>query len=144
MRPDDASATRSTALRRLALGMSIAQTASEKTQKEVAERCGISTAYLSKMLSGRKNPSQAILEKFAHAVGLRIGQIYDLGDQALERETARERHLALERVAVERTAATLADAAVHLDDAGLRWLIRTLQDLQRDRQKERESMPRGA
>jgi len=109
------------ALRRLSLGMAAALTASGQSQKDVAARCRISPAYLSKMLAGHKNPSQVVLERFAEVVGVRVGEIYDLGDKALEREAEAARRAAVRRAVNEVTVKALAEAASTLarNDPGL-------------------------
>jgi len=126
------------ALRRLSLGMAAALTASNQSQKDVAARCGISPAYLSKMLAGQKNPSQVVLERFAEVVGRRVGEIYDLGDAALEREAEAARRAAVRRAVNEPTVTALAEAAAHLHRGELKRLVEELQDrLKRDETAER-------
>ncbi|HEX9730772.1 MAG TPA: helix-turn-helix transcriptional regulator [Thermoanaerobaculia bacterium] len=121
------------ALRRLSLGMTAALAASGQSQKDVAARCRISPAYLSKMLAGYKNPSQVVLERFAAEVGRRVGEIYDLGDEMLAREAEAARRAAVRRAVDERTVAALADAAAHLHRDELKWLVAELQGrLERD------------
>lgn len=122
------------ALRRLSLGMTAALAASGHSQKDVAARCRISPAYLSKMLSGQKNPSQVVLERFAEEVGQRVGDIYDLGDEALEREAEAARRAAARRAVHEPTVKALAEAAAHLHHDELQRLVEELQGrLERDR-----------
>jgi DNA-binding XRE family transcriptional regulator len=45
------------------------------TQKEVAEKIGITQAALSQMESGEKKLRKATLEKLAEALGISVGQI---------------------------------------------------------------------
>jgi len=121
------------ALRRLALGMAAALAASGQSQKDVAARCRISPAYLSKMLAGHKNPSQVVLERFAEVVGVRVGEVYDLGDKALERQAEAARRAAVRRAVNEPTVTALAEAAARLHHDELRRLVEELQDrLKRD------------
>lgn len=41
-------------------------------QKAAAERCGISAAYLSQIVAGKRQPTLATLEKMAEAAGLEL------------------------------------------------------------------------
>ena len=115
------------ALRRLSLGMTAALLASGRSQKDVASKCRISPAYLSKMLAGQKNPSQVVLERFAEEVGRRVGEIYDLGDEGLEHEAEAARRAAVRRAIHEPTVAALAEAAAHLHRGELERLVEELQ-----------------
>ena len=126
----------SAALRRLSVGMAMALAASGRTQREVADQCGISTAYLSKVLAGAKNPSQKVIAMIAEAVSHTVGEIYDLGDQAIDRENEASRREALRRAGLERTVATMLELADHLDLADLESLLRGLERKISERKKE--------
>lgn len=50
------------------------------TQSELAERIEVSKGFVSEIISGRKRPSVATLQKIAEALQVPIDQLYETGD----------------------------------------------------------------
>ena len=48
------------------------------TQQEVGDRVGLTTSYVSRIENGRVEPSVKTLERLADALGLTVGELFDL------------------------------------------------------------------
>lgn len=46
------------------------------TQEDLAEKADLTVSYISKIETGKKNPTIAVIEKIAHAMGVGIYQLF--------------------------------------------------------------------
>ncbi len=47
------------------------------TQKQLAERLGVSVQAVNSAICGRSNPSQRLLRRYADTLGVRMEDLYD-------------------------------------------------------------------
>lgn len=117
------------ARKRLSYGLRIVIAEAGLNQNTVAERMAVTASYLAQLCRGAKNPSQEVLESLAEALDIKISEIYQKGEAALEREAARHHQAEQERLQREQSLESHLAALPTLGVGELRILQREIDTL---------------
>ena len=71
----------------MSVGKAILRIRHEKqmTQRDVGDRAGLATSYVSRIENGRIQPTMTTLQRMASALGIPVSQIFQVGEQKRER-----------------------------------------------------------